>query len=192
MTTKTIWNDKETGGLRAAQHDITQIAIILDLNGAVAEELNILMRPSDPRRLEPTALAVQKKTLEQVMAHPLSQKEGFELYRDALAKWTADGVKADWGGQNASFDVDFSKEFFRQNGDEGGLTRYFTGGTVDTRYLADGFRRTGAMKSANSKLGTICAELGVQLGDGAHDALFDIRATREAYYIMRQRFMAAA
>lgn len=189
---KIIWDDKETGGLYPEQCDTTQIAIILDVDGKLVEEANILLRPSDPSRVNPQALAVQKKTLEQVMAHKYSQKEGYELYRDTLAKWTADGVKAAWGGQNVPFDVGFGQALFAANGNAGGLKAFFSGETVDTRHVAEDWKRKGRLMIRNAKLGTICDALGVKLGDGAHDALNDIRATREAFYEMQKRFVPAA
>jgi DNA polymerase III epsilon subunit-like protein len=188
--TKIIWTDLETGGLYPEQSDVTQIAAILDVDGEIKGELNIFLRP-DPARVSASALAVQKKTLEQVLAHPLSQAEGYGAFRTQLEVWTSDG-KASWGGQNAEFDVRFCKALFKANGAEGGLSAYFDGTTVDTRYLADGLRSKGQLRAPNSKLGTICSAVGVPLGDGAHDALNDIRATRAAFYELRKRFPVAA
>lgn len=185
----TIWIDKETTGLSFERNDTTQIAAILDIGGDLKEELNLLLRPSDPSRVEAGALAVQKKTLEQVMAHPLSQKEGYEAYRDTLAKWTKE-QKASWAGQNCPFDVGFAKALFKAHNDEGGLSRYFNGETIDTLYIANSLKSQRKLMIRNAKLSTLCEAVGVSLpADKAHDALADIRATRLVFLELKKRFL---
>lgn len=183
-TNKTIiWVDSETGGLYPEQHDVTQIAAILDVDGVAVAEINLLMRP-DPKRVSKGALDVQKKTMEQVLAHPLSQREGYESFLATLREWTKGG-KASFGGQNVPFDAGFLKKLFADNGTVS-LSEFFDGTTVDTKHVAEGLRARGGLNVRNVKLGTICDALGVKLGDGAHDALNDIRATREAFVRMMQ------
>ena len=47
---KLHYNDTETTGLNPKRNEVVQIASIIDINGIAVEEINIKMRPSDPRR----------------------------------------------------------------------------------------------------------------------------------------------
>ena len=49
--------------------------------------------------------------------------------------------------------------------------------------------RQGLIKTADFKLGTVCAFLGIELK--AHDALEDIKATRQAFVTLSDRFVKA-
>lgn len=184
------WTDFETGGLDPVAHDLTQIAVIYDVDGQVKAELNLKVRPSDPKRVTAGALAVQKRTLDEVMAHPLTQKQAYEAYRDFLEKNLGE-MLASWGGQNVPFDVGFAKALFTANNDK--LSRFFTAESVDLMHLVNDLRDKRKFMVRNAKLGTVCETLGIKFGaEGAHDAMADIRATREAFYTLRQKFPVPA
>ena len=187
MALKLLWLDSETGGVLPKESDITQLAGIVEVDGDVKEEFNFLMRPDSPERVRPDALAVQKKTLEQVMAHPLSQREGYEALSAVLGKHCSKYDKADkfyLGGQNPKFDDDFLRELWQRHGDKY-YGSYFWPYRLDLLSATMLLRTRGYYRDMeNMKLGSICAVLGVPLGDGAHDALADIRATRACFRIL--------
>lgn len=179
---KTIWIDMETGGLDPKTHEITQIAAILDIDGEIKDQFDILLRPSAENKVSPGALAIQKRELKEVMARPIGQAEGFAAYRDTLERWTTYG-KASWGGQNCPFDRGFSKAFFATHGDVADHLKYFDACDVDLLPMVTQMRRMGSLRLPDAKLGTVCSHLGIVFD--AHNAVGDISATRLAYYKLK-------
>lgn len=180
---KILWLDLETGGLDPRLHDITQIAGIVDINGKTVQEFNILVRPSSPERVTTEALAVTGKTLDEVMAHPYSQQEGYELLTGVLGRHVDKYNRSDkfvWAGQNAPFDMGFARELWRKNGDKY-FGSWFHPQPMDLIGITVAMRLKGHLTGLpNLKLVSIAEALGIKLA--AHDAMNDIRATREAVY----------
>jgi DNA polymerase III alpha subunit (gram-positive type) len=176
--------DNETGGLLPKESDITQIAGQVKIDGVVKEEFNFLMRPDSLDRVKAEAVAVSKKTIEQVMAHPLSQREGYEALSKVLGKHCDKFNSSDkffLCGQNPVFDDGFLRELWQKQGDKY-YGSYFWHYRLDLISAMMLVRTRGYFSNMpNMKLGSICAALGVPLGDGAHDALADIRATAACF-----------
>ena len=82
-------------------------------------------------------------------------------------------------GQNTKFDYDFMTEWFKRNGNPYfyGYVNYHLLDVIQATAL---FTVAGKMKLQNMKLGTVCEHFGIPLK--AHDALEDIRATRQVFY----------
>lgn len=181
---KMLWADLETGGLSPKDADILQIAGIVEIDGKPVEEFNFLMRPDSPERAQPGALAVQKRTLEQVMAHPLSQREGYQALSLVLEKYCDKFDKEDkfyLCGQNPVFDDGFLRDLWAKQGD-----KYY--GSFVWPYKIDLLTAMAIVRMRghftampNLKLASVCDAFGIKLGKRAHDALADIKATRECF-----------
>lgn len=190
---KVCWIDCETGGLDPTKHDIVQLAGIVEIDGEIKETFELRMRPSNPERLTAEALAVTKQTTAEVMAHPLSQAEGYRAFVSVLAKYVDRFNRADkmvWAGQNPRFDIDFVRALFTVNGDKY-FGSWFWGTAIDLGGFALALQLMGLMpQTINHKLGTICEALQVPLD--AHKALDDVQATRTAFYKLVERLRTPA
>ena len=60
---------------------------------------------------------------------------------------------------------------------------------VDVFALVKHLAFLGHINSDNHRLGTVCDIYGVSLGDNAHDAIADIRATRELYQVLIDKYI---
>ena len=79
-------------------------------------------------------------------------------------------------GYNVKFDMDFLSNFFKKNNDKffGSWISWYA---LDPMQICFFYDFIGILKLNNYKLGTVCEHFGIELD--AHDALNDIRATRE-------------
>lgn len=88
------------------------------------------------------------------------------------------------GYNNASFDNQFLRGFFLQNGDNY-FGSWFWSNSVDVMVLASQYLLAERPLMPNFKLSTVAAQLGVVVSeDKLHDALYDVDLTRDAYHIM--------
>lgn len=188
-----IWIDCETTGLDPLKQEITQLAGVVEVDGKVQEEFELRMRPNHPENASAEALAVTKQTMADIMAHPLSQAEGYRAFVAILAKRCDKYNRSDkyvWGGQNPRFDIDFVRALFLAHGDKY-YGSWFWGTAIDLGGFALALQIIGLMPpTINHKLGTICEALQVPLD--AHKALDDVRATRTAFYKLVERLRTPA
>lgn len=84
-------------------------------------------------------------------------------------------------GYNAAFDVPFLHAWFARLGEF--LPAAYHGRCVMQRAFWFYFEH-GLPAPVDWKLGTLCEAFGVELGENAHDALFDAQATAELYRAM--------
>lgn len=180
---KICWLDLETGGLDPVTTDVTEIAGVIEIDGVVAEEFELLVSPSMAQRVTPEALQVQGKTVEQVMAHPVGQRQAWRQLKEILGRHVDQYDKEDkfvWAGQNPTFDQAFLKHLWKVQGDKY-FHSWFHYAPVDLCTLVRVLQLRGHLAGlANVKLTTVAAALGVDLQ--AHRALNDIRATRECFH----------
>lgn len=182
---KILWIDTETGGLSSKDHDMTEISGIIDIDGNPVEEFQLLLQPSMVRRVTSEALILQHRTLDEVMAHPLSQHEGRQEIIKIMSRYVDRYDRNDkfiWAGQNPSFDMGFAQHWWKTQGDPY-FGAWFDYHPIDLMAVMAALKLRGYFSSLqNFKLESICKELRVPLID-AHNALSDIRATRTAFYI---------
>jgi DNA polymerase-3 subunit epsilon len=175
---KILYLDTETTGLDPIKHDIVQVAGIIEINGEVKEEFEFKVQPSTYASIDEAALRVHGFSLEQI--------KGFEPPRTVHQKLTEifgkyvskfnPSDKFTPAGHNAKFDVDFMRQFFLKCGDQyfGSWCNYRT---IDLLAVMSFLSYAEAVSLENQKLETIAKYFGVEFK--AHDALEDIRATRE-------------
>ena len=183
MVEKILYFDVETTGIDDKECEIVQIAGIIEIDGLVKEKFNLLMKPTQNARIEEQALEVIGKTKEEIFSYPPQQivytkfKRILETYVNKYDK--QDKLKL--VGHNISFDFNFLLAWSRRMDDK------FIGSLVSYKEQFCTFRVIQAMKflglvekTEDDKLTTLCKYFGIEL-DNAHDALFDIEATRELY-----------
>lgn len=182
---KTIFIDTETTGLNTDKCGVYQIAAIVDIDGKTEAEINIFSNifPEDVVEQEVFDLHGQEKMgaistyQKPFRAHGqlIYELEKFVDRYDPKDKLIAIGYVAD-------FDNRVLRRFFKKNKDDY-FGSYFWHPWIDVMGLAMYFYQDQRHLFENFKLGTVAAYAGVQVdGRGLHDALFDVKLTRELYY----------
>jgi len=178
---KILWFDLETTGLDPVTNDPIQIAGMVEVEGEIMEEFNILCKPFDMDSVSDEALEVNKRTRADI--------EGFQ--EAAEAKQELDGIlnnhidkfnrndKFYPGGYNVKFDIDFLAQWFRKHRDNY-LGSYWNWRSIDPMPFLNVMAYKGELDLPNLKLETVCEHFGIKLD--AHDALSDVKATRELVY----------
>jgi len=180
MNHKLFWFDTETDGLDFKRHDILQIAYIIEIDKKVEEEGNFYLQPFNYATIEKGALEVNHLELSQIKTFPPPQ----EIYRKlkAIIEKYVDRYdrndKFSMAGYNVHFDVDMFREYFIKNNDKffGSLFDYHVLDILPLLYMLE---YNNIIKLENYKLVTACKYFGIPLD--AHNALSDIRATRELF-----------
>lgn len=177
---KLFFADTETTGLDPLRNEAFQLAFIVEVDGKVVCEKNIRMRPARPENADAKALEVTKKTLAELATYPLRQ-QAYREFTETLAKFVDKYDKNDklvWVGQNPEFDVRFVRSFFKEHNDNY-FGSWFDSRPADLISLAVAAKVKGLINPENFKLGTLAAEFGIKFD--AHDALADVRATRQVW-----------
>lgn len=178
---KVLWLDVETTGLDAVVNDVIQIAGIIEIDGKVDVEFDFSIQPHNWDNINPKALEVSGTTMDDLlrfeMPHDVkTQLEGlFMRYVDKFDK-TDKFVMA---GYNVDFDARFMKQFWNKCGDKwwGSFVEYKN---YDVYPLFKTYADAAQITVPNHKLVSAAEHFGLSFGDeGAHNALGDIRVTRE-------------
>ncbi len=184
---KILYFDTETTGVDPVKNDIIQIAGIIEVDGEVKEEFNLKAKPFDFTTIQDRALEVNNVTREELEEYP----DPRQAYVKLLGIFTSHIDKFDRedkffpAGQNIRFDLDFLSNFFRKNYD-----KYFGSWQnwkmIDSLYITNMLASLGLLNLPNHKLETVCEHFEIKI-EKAHDALSDIRATRELIMMYRER-----
>lgn len=185
---KILFFDVETTGLSHKKHSIHELAGLVEVDGEVVEEFKILLRPHPRAQIEPSALAVAKVTLEEVMAYP-PQEEGYSDFIDILNRYVDPFDPRDKyylsGFNNASFDNHFLRVLFDLN-QNSYFAAYFHAESLDVMTLAGQYLR-GARRAAmpSFKLHRVATELGLEVDhERLHEGVYDVQLTRAIYRIV--------
>lgn len=186
---KLFWFDLETTGLDPIRNDIWQIAFKIDVGDSFSGPYDFRMRPIQPDNISEEALAIGGVTREEVMSYP-SAAEVFEKIKKILRQYVDPFDKADKyipSGYNvAHFDCPFLREFFRKMGD-----KYY--GSWFSNYPLDVFQLVISAHALvdevlpKYRLADVCAYYGIAL-DKAHNARYDLEATRELAFLLRDLY----
>lgn len=180
---KDLFLDTETTDL-GPNAAIVQIAGIIVVDDEVKEEFNIKLRPHPGATISEEALKVTGLTIEEINSYESSYM-GMLKFESILCKYIDKYDKNDKYnliGQNTKFDFEKLIQFYKrkQNPYLGSFINFKT--YLDTLYIVKTLQYIGKLPQLeNNKLSTWCEYFNIELGDNAHDALADIRATREFF-----------
>jgi DNA polymerase-3 subunit epsilon len=181
---KMLFFDVETTGTDREKHDIIQFACIIDIDGKIERRRNLLMQPSDFAAIEPRALEIQNVTIEQVKEYPDRKKQYHQilkLFHEFISPYYKED-KFTVCGYNVDFDVDFLKKLFKSYDNK--YLFSFLGSKVDPLPVIRFLIAIGKIPQLeNNKLETVCSHFNIPIK--AHDAMSDIEATRQLYYILK-------
>lgn len=191
--------DLETTGLYARECGITQIAYILEraepgeAEGKVLLERNMRVKIFPGTKVEPKALEVTGLSLED-LERGMEPREALETLLDDL-KTYFEGERAIIVGYNVGFDEGFLRAFFKKCSGPA-FWKYFQTPVIDVMSLAgnqcrfvrdeiDAYAKAHNMKGSFT-LKIVTGALGLTPDGDLHDALVDIRITRQLYNLLNK------
>jgi DNA polymerase III epsilon subunit-like protein len=171
-----MWVDVETTGLNSYRNGIIQLSGMIERDNEIIEEFNYRIAPFPFDMIDPKALEVNGKSRSEIQTYEKPMK----VYKEfkSLVEKHANGAKLICAGYNVGFDVRFVKDFFGKNGDKNFFS-HFDYHTLDVMNSALMYCHKKSLKLKNVKLVTVAEHFGVNAD--FHDAMNDIRATREVY-----------
>ncbi len=184
---KQIFFDLETTGVNPAKNGIHQISGCIEVDGVIKERFNWKVQPNPQAQIDQEALEIGNVTKEQIMAYP-PMKTVYNDMVEMLALYCDKFDKKDKffliGYNNASFDNQFLRGFFLQNGDKY-FGSWFWSNSIDVMVLASEFLKKRRSEMPDFKLRSVGAELGFKIDEEKlHDAVYDIELTRSIYKLI--------
>lgn len=179
-----LWIDTETTGLEVTDSADFEVAMILVDSGKVICSRCFFLNPlSETIKYHEEAGKVHGYSENDIRSFPTESEQVQKIasfLKDARELWMKDGSKTEKmivAGYNVGFDIKHLKALLERNG--------FYYGDYFSDVVADVFlqvKKAGEMRILpylkNRKLATVAEHLGIDIGK-AHDALSDIKATRE-------------
>ena len=177
---KALFFDLETTGTYPGKHGIHQMSGMIVIDGVIKEKFDFKVRPNPKAEIMDESLAVAGVTREQILAYPPME--------EILAKYVDRYNKKDKfflvGYNNASFDNQFLRGWFLQNGDQY-FGSWFWSNSADVMVLATPYLAEKRSEMKDFKQGTVAKALGIQVDDSKlHDALYDIEICKAIFDIV--------
>lgn len=176
---KILYLDTETTGIDPKVNEIVQFAAIVEIDGEVKAEVNIRCQPTNWDVIDSKALETTGLTLEDLKGYQDPKIAAMQI-RDLFNKFINKFDKNDKfypAGHNVGFDLEFLQAFWRKHIDAYGTGSYQNWRALDSRVFGNFLAAAGKLTGVDMKLETICNQWNIPII--AHDALSDIRATRE-------------
>ena len=179
-----MWIDTETTGIDTSDSSAFQIGLILVDNGKVICERCFYLNPLSENILyHESAGAIHGYSEEKIRSfNPEVEqvKKIVSFFQEAKELFEKDGSKSEKmviAGYNVNFDKNHVTAILERNGFK--MSDFFEDKIYD---VFEQVKLAGKMRLLpyleNRKLGTICKYFNIEIGT-AHDALADIKATRE-------------
>lgn len=179
---KVFWFDTETSGTNPHKHGIVQLAYIIEIDGRV-EDQSTLYANCNTKEVTERALEITGFSAEQIAEWPSPKKmystliKTFDRFIDKFDKQD----KFIAGGYNVQFDLDFLRQLWFESGDKY-FGSYFAYGPIDPAVLFRFLQWQTLYAKDYTSMKLTLSDLAEYLGiphEGAHDAAFDIKMTRE-------------
>lgn len=173
-----MYFDVETTGLDSKENEIVQLGVMIEIDGEIRDERNFFLKPEKWDKISPDSLEITGKTLEDLKKYP-DRKLGYYGLTSFLGMYCDKFDREDKyypAGYNVGFDLDFLGEFFKSMKDPY-LGSWINWRQIDPLKILYFLDARGDFKLPNYKLSTVCELFKIDID--AHDAMSDIRATRE-------------
>jgi DNA polymerase III alpha subunit (gram-positive type) len=185
---KLFYFDTETTGTHLLNDDVWQIAGIVEEDGKVVDAINLKMQPRKIDRIPEKLYEMFGTTREEMLSYQ-PREVAFEKLIAFFAKHTDINTRDDslipCGHNAAGFDMGFFKKLFEEEFKHKKQTwqHLLDYHCIDTMLFAQLCALSGVFPEAadSLKLNSVCEYLGIEFNeDEAHDALYDVKKTREA------------
>jgi DNA polymerase III epsilon subunit-like protein len=176
--------DCETTGRFAFTNEITQLAVIIEINKQEVETRQWLIRPTKPGTIQAEAIKVTGVSIEELMTYPEAavQYKSIIAFLDGYINKFNKTDKFTPAGFAVQFDCDFMRSFFAMNNNNF-YGSYFNNQPIDPLQVIYFLVYSGKFpRLPNYKLKTVCDFLGIEID--AHDAFSDIRATHTLIQVL--------
>jgi len=188
MGDKILYFDCETTGFDPRRNDIVQLAFIIEINGEVAEEHSFHIQPFNYSTIKASALECNNLTVEQIRTFE-EPRTVYEKVKNIWEKYvTRISVDDKFypAGYGIDFDIRFINHWFKKNNDHG-IGSFLSEKKIDPLPIMRMLSRRGGIRVKNHQLATICNHYKIPL-EKEHDALSDIRATRQLIHkVLRKK-----
>lgn len=187
MKTIKFFYDLETCGLNYKQNAIIQLGAKIEVDDKVVEEVNLLIQPHPKAVIEPEALEVNGRTLEEIKKFPFTYETGYKELLRILSKYVGRFKRDEKmylvGFNNKSFDDFFFRKLFELNKDAF-FNSWFWSESIDVMTVAGEYLIGRRPYMTNFKLKTVAREMGIEIDESRlHEAGYDIELTRLIYLI---------
>jgi len=184
---KILFFDLETTGLMPNKHGIHQISGEVVIDGKTLRTFDFKVRPNPKAEITQEALDVAGVTAEQIMAYP-PMEHVFLRFIEMLDVYVNRFDKKDKfflaGFNNASFDNQFLRGWFLQNGCDY-FGSWFWSNSIDVMVLATPYLAARRADMDDFKLATVAKFLGIDVSDKKlHDAQYDIYLTKAIFDVV--------
>lgn len=163
---KLLFFDLETTGTYPGKHGIHQMSGMIVIDGEIKEKFDFKVRPNPQAEILDEALEVAGVTRDQILAYPPMGEVYHQFVDGILAKYVDRYNKTDKfflvGYNNASFDNQFLRGFFLQNGDKY-FGSWFWANCMDVMVLATPYLAAKRAEMKDFKQGTVAKTLGIQV-----------------------------
>jgi DNA polymerase-3 subunit epsilon len=166
---------------------VIQIACIIEIDGEVVNTAEFKCQPYSFDNIQEKALAVHGYSVADLMTFPDPRQVKAEL-EGLFSKHVNKFDKKDkmtMAGYNVPFDYRFMREWWKKGGDKF-FGSFFEYKSYDIYPLFQTYALAANLDLPNHKLVTACKHFGIEFD--AHDALEDIRATRDLGVILKGIF----
>lgn len=183
---KVLWFDVETTGTDPSRHGIIQFACLVEINGEVEDSFEIKMQPHSGAIISEEALLVNGISNE-VIGSFISHSEAYRQIDEFLSRYVSRFDRNDKfypAGYNVQFDLEFLGRMFKRF-DQYGIGSFMNWRFIDPLPILYYMEYMGIIGLPNYKLKTVCNHFGIKL-DSAHDALADVKATRELMMLFKK------
>jgi DNA polymerase III subunit epsilon len=180
---KLCFIDTETTGTDPTKNGLIQLAGLIEVDGEEKQSFNFHIQPFPNDVVEESALAVNKTSQEILKSFQVAG-EAYSDFVKILSLYVDKYDKKDkffFVGYNARFDADFVRSFFEKNNDKY-FGSWFWFPPIDVMNLAIVRLINRRAELPNFKLGSIAVELALHPEGDLHDALTDIRLTKQMFY----------
>lgn len=179
-----VWIDTETTGLEITDSSVFMLAAIVTENDVVLCEKTFFLNPlSEKIKYHESAGAIHGYSEDDIKSFPAEAVAVADIagFLDRAKKlWRKDDSRSEKlviAGYNVTFDIKHLQALFERNGIK--LEDYFSGVIADVYVQVQKAMGNSALPVLkNKKLVTVADYLNVDLKN-AHDAMADIKATRE-------------